>query len=282
MSTLTQPIKWHGGKHYLADWIISHMPPHTHYVEPYFGGGSVLLRKDPMGISEVANDINNELMTFWAVLRSPEWFEELRRLVEATPFAEPCWKGTTETATEIGNEWIRVAWRFFIRARQSRQGLMRDFATLSRNRTRRGMNEQVSSWLTAIEGLPEVHARLKRVVILNRDALDVIRQQDGPSTLFYLDPPYLHDTRVTTHDYTHEMSLTEHVALLATLARIDGKFLLSGYPSDVYTEWSEGRFRCATREIDNKASSKKTKEVKTECLWMNYDPPQQETDHEKA
>ena len=38
--------------------------------------------------------------------------------------------------------------------------------------------------------MPAVHARLKRVVVLNRDALDVIRTQDGPGTLFYLDPPY--------------------------------------------------------------------------------------------
>jgi DNA adenine methylase len=34
-------------------------------------------------------------------------------------------------------------------------------------------------------------------VILNQPAIEVIRQQDGEATLFYLDPPYLHETRAT-------------------------------------------------------------------------------------
>ncbi len=88
----------------------------------------------------------------------------------------------------------RAVW-FFITCRQSLAGRMEDFAPLSRTRTRRRMNEQCSAWLTAVEGLIEVHGRLKRVVILNRPALEVIRQEDGPQTLFYLDPPYLHQTR---------------------------------------------------------------------------------------
>ena len=63
---------------------------------------------------------------------------------------------------------------------------------MSRNRTRRQMNEQASAWLTCVEGLPAVHARLKRVVVLNQPALEVIKREDGEKTLFYLDPPYLH------------------------------------------------------------------------------------------
>ncbi len=72
MTKLTQPLKWHGGKHYLAKRIIELMPEHVHYVEPYFGGGAVLLQKDPEGVSEVVNDIDGELMSFWDCLRAPE------------------------------------------------------------------------------------------------------------------------------------------------------------------------------------------------------------------
>lgn len=84
-SKLTQPIKWPGGKKYLADKIISLFPPRCkkpnnpdpndkgwlHYVEPYFGGGAVLLANDPEGISEVANDMNGRLTNFWHVLSNP-------------------------------------------------------------------------------------------------------------------------------------------------------------------------------------------------------------------
>ena len=274
MTTLTQPLKWHGGKHYLAPKLIELFPPHVHYVEPYFGGGSVLLSTSGEGVSEVVNDLNGELANFWSVLRDPVMFEELQRELEATPFEESLFAYSMvygDNNPFMRHEIMRRAWWFFIRARQSRQGLMKDFATLSRNRTRRGMNEQVSSWLTAIEGLPEVHARLKRVVILNRPALEVIKQQDGENTFFYLDPPYLHETRVTTSDYRHEMTEQDHQELLNVLANIKGKFMLSGYPSKRYDDWAAvNGWNVVDFDLPNNASSKATKERKIERVWMNY------------
>ncbi len=265
----SNPLKWHGGKSYLADWIISLMPEHTHYVEPYFGGGAVLFRKNPEGVSEVVNDINGKLFNFWTVLQQDDYYDEFVRNVSLTPFSE-------DEFREAERSWPHTipcagaATDFFIRYRQSRQGLGKDFATLSRNRTRRGMNEQVSSWLSAVEGLPEAHERLKRVVILNRDALDVIKQQDGARTLFYLDPPYLHESRSSTGEYEHEMTDSQHEQLLSTLSEIKGRFLLSGYRSDLYDFWSKQcGWVCHEREIDNKASSRKNKEIKTECVWTN-------------
>jgi DNA adenine methylase len=275
---LVQPIKWHGGKGAfngkLAKWIISLMPPHLHYVEPYFGGGSVLLNKDPEGVSEVVNDIHNELIVFWSVLRSEEWFSEFKRCIEAVPFSESMFEAAgpkNSTYEQMVRSAVDTAASFFVRARQSRQGLMKDFATLSRTRTRSGMNEQVSAWLNAVEGLPDVHARMKRVVILNRPALDVIRQQDGPDTCFYLDPPYLHETRATKGDYAHEMSVEDHEKLLKQLDEVKGKFLLSGDRSDLYDYWAKSRFFNRHEfKIVNNASSKETKEQKTECVWTNF------------
>ena len=212
---LTQPLKWHGGKNYLAPKIVALMPPRCknpndpapkdrgwlHYVEPYAGGLAVLLANDPEGISEVVNDINGELTNFWRVLQGQTSFNQFCRLVQAVPpseveFAEAC-KNAILDADGYG-ESVHRAVTFFVRCRQSRQALGRDFSTLAKVRTRRGMNEFPSAWLNAIGGLPAIHARFKRVVILNRKALYVIRQQDGPRTLFYLDPPYMHQTRATT------------------------------------------------------------------------------------
>lgn len=269
MST-AKPLKWHGGKHYLSDWIISKFATHTHYVEPYFGGGSVLFAKDPEGISEVVNDINLGLSNFYWVLQTPELFQRFMQVIELTPFSEDEFSLATENTPTVIEYPVKSAVDFFIRYRMSRQGLGKDFATLSRNRTRRGMNEQVAAWLSTIEGLPEAHERLKRVVVLNRDAIDVIKQQDGPNTLFYLDPPYLHETRVTTSDYEFEMTYDKHAKLLLTLEGIKGKFVLSGYPSELYASFAKkNKWNYEERLIDNKASSKKTKETKVECLWWN-------------
>jgi DNA adenine methylase len=256
----------------LAKWIIGLMPPHEQYVEPFFGGGSVLLHKNPEGVSEVANDLNSELINFWAVLRTPEWFAEFQRCIEATPFSEAMFQcAANPRLAELFSGAVDRAVQFFILCRQSRQGLQKDFATLSKNRTRGGMNEQVSSWLTAVEGLPDVHARLKRVVVLNRPASEVIRQMDTPATVFYLDPPYLHETRSTVDAYKHEMSVEDHQALLEQLAGIKGKFLLSGYRSGIYDVAAESQgWNRHDYQIANNASSAAVKEVKTECLWTNF------------
>lgn len=218
-------------------------------------------------MSEVVNDCNGDLMTFWKVLATTP--DRMLRALWGTPFSEVEFDNAVKDLADSDD--VRRATAFFIRCRQSRQGLQKDFATLSRNRTRGGMNEQVSAWLTAIEGLPDVHARLKRVVVLCRDAVDVIMQQDGSQTCYYLDPPYRHETRTTTKDYKHEMTTTDHERLLMTLTQIKGKFLLSGYYSDLYNNYAAANgWRCHKFDIPNNASSKDVKEIKTECVWTNF------------
>lgn len=269
---LASPLKWHGGKSYLADRIIALFPPRStwlHYVEPFAGGLSVLLANDPDEISEVVNDLHGDLTNFCDVLRDVELFQQLHRMLEASPFSEPLWERCQEPGD--GSQLDR-AFRFFITCRQSLAGRMAGFTSLTRSRVRRGMNGEVSAWLSVIEGLPAVHERLKRVVILNRDALDVITGQDGDKTLFYLDPPYLHTTRATTTEYgDHEMTYMQHCELLTALGNIKGRFLLSGYPSDLYTRFAKGRgWTRHDFELPNNAAGGKEKRRMTECVWANF------------
>lgn len=271
------PIKWHGGKSYLAPKIRELFAPHTRYCEPYFGGGAVLLAGDGEGVAEYANDINHNLSHFWFVLREPGLFPDFVRRAQCQPLSEPDFdKACERLASRFVEAGVfprlptEAAVDFFVVNRQSRQGLGRDFATPTR-RLRRGMNEQVSAWLSAVDGLPEFHARLRRVEIRCMDALAFIRELDSPETLFYCDPPYLHETRSSTGEYEHEMTYEQHEALLHYLHRIRGQFLLSGYHSELYDKFAAvAGWRCVEFEIDNKASSKKAKEKKTECVWLNY------------
>jgi DNA adenine methylase len=269
-ASLTPPLKWHGGKHYLASRIVTLMPPHLHYIEPYGGGLAVLLARDPAGVSEVVNDLNGDLTNFWHVIRTLNLFEDFVRVVHATPFSEPIWRQACELLAGPEKDQVRRAVAFFIFCRQSHAGRMKDFAALTRNRLRRGMNEQASAWLGAVEGLPAVHNRLKQVVVLNRPALEVIRQQDGPQTLFYCDPPYLPETRTAREVYGPlEMTRAEHEELLATLAQCRGKVMLSGYPSALYDDalasWTRHTF-----DLPNNAAGGKEKARETEVLWCNF------------
>lgn len=259
------PLKWFGGKYYLASKIVARMPPHTHYVEPFFGGGAVLWAKDPEGTSEVVNDIYGRLMNFFRHIADPDQFRGFYGRVSLLPFSEELW----EACQEEHPEPLEDAVRFFIYNRQSRAGQMKEFATLSRTRTRRGMNEQVSAWLGCVNGLEEVHERLQRVAILRDTACAVIDQQDGPETLFYLDPPYLHETRTSSKNYAHEMSCEGHEELLDMCKQCQGKVILSSYPNQLYTDWLFDWNR-EDIDIDNKVSGGARKRRMTEVLWTNF------------
>ena len=147
---IVQPLKWWGGKHYLAKDFIAIMPRHLHYIEPYAGGLAVLLEKDPFdkskfwgskgyeqGVSEVVNDINRELTNFWQVLQREDTFAAFRRRIEATPFSQVEWRNAEARQHPVADLDVEAAVAFFVRCRQSRAGGFNAFATLSRNRTRR-------------------------------------------------------------------------------------------------------------------------------------------------
>lgn len=274
---MNPPLKWHGGKYYLATKIIALMPPRSewcHYVEPYAGGLSVLLANDPEGISECVNDIDGRLIGFWKCLANEAGFAMFLRMAQANGFSEPLYRASLNHLSQPcdygGIVCPSCAFAFFVVCRQSLAGRMDSFAPLSKTRTRRGMSEQTSAWLTAVEGLPAVHGRLKRVVILGpKPALEVIRQQDGPKTLFYLDPPYLDETRASPDVYAHEMGAFGHNVLLTTLGGLQGKALLSGYRSPMYDtllkNWNRHDF-----EIANHASGGDEKRRMVECVWCNF------------
>jgi DNA adenine methylase len=114
-----------------------------------------------------------------------------------------------------------------------------------------------------------VHERLKDAKVLNKPALDVIRTEDTPATLFYLDPPYLPDTRTAREVYTHEMSASDHRKLLELLRGVRGKVMLSGYANPLYDgllhDWARHDF-----ELPNNAAGGAKKRRMIECVWCNF------------
>ncbi len=270
---MNQPLKWHGGKHYLAKRIVELMPPHTRYLEAYAGGLSVLLNKPYKGVSEYVNDTNWELTNFWATLRSNTQFEKFHRWCSCQPLSEQAFETAIEyrpfVVHDDADAW--AAYQFFVKMRMSRQGLGDDYCTPT-SRTRRGMNENVSAWLSAVDGLPEIHERLRRVEVWNRPAVDAIRALDSSDLFAYLDPPYVQSTRKAKAAYkNHEMSDSQHKELLNVIASMNGKFMLSGYHNPMYDDMADlFGWRCVEFNLPNHASSAGTKERKIECVWMNY------------
>jgi hypothetical protein len=110
--------------------------------------------------------------------------------------------------------------------------------------------------------------RMQGVLIESRPALDIIDMFDAEETLFYVDPPYLMDTRnVCGACYAHEMTDDDHKALLNRLLLVKGMVILSGYASVMYDEMllPHGWQRVCKRVQANGHGGLE----RTECLWIN-------------
>jgi DNA adenine methylase len=263
------PFGWYGGKFSHLAWLLPLLPSCHHYCEPFAGSGAVLLNRLPSAV-ETYNDLDGEAVNFFRVLR-----EENEKLVEAiglTPFSREEFAWACNLDPKLTP--LERARRFYVRARQVRTGLAQT-ATLGRwanckNTSRAGMSGVISRWLGGIEDLPQIAERLLRVQIENRPALDTIHLYDSPDTLFYCDPPYVHDTRGDAKAYGYEMSNREHEQLAKVLNVVRGKVAISNYACALMDalyptpKWY--------KTVADARTNHATKGTRVEILWTNYDP----------
>jgi DNA adenine methylase len=263
------PFGWYGGKYSHLDWLLPLLPKCHHYCEPFAGSGAVLLNREPSPV-ETYNDLDGEVVNFFRVSRDHS--EDLLKAIALTPFSRE--EFALACALDPDVSPVERARRFYVRARQVRTGLAQS-ATLGRwgnckNTSRAGMSGIVSRFLGAVEQLPDVALRLIRVQIENRPALDVIRLYDSPGTLFYCDPPYVHQTRGDASAYAFEMGDQDHRGLAAALNACRGMVAVSNYDCPLMGELYPPR---KWHKFVNKSKTNHaTKGQRTEVLWTNYDP----------
>lgn len=260
---------WYGGKYSHLDWLLPLLPECHHYCEPFAGSGSVLINRVPSPV-ETYNDLDGEVVNFFRVLRDHK--DQLNERIGLTPFSREEFAIACKVDREL--DPIERARRFYVRARQVRTGLAQT-ASLGRwanckNTSRAGMSGVVSRWLGGVEALPEIADRLLRVQIENRPAIEVIQLYDATETLFYCDPPYVHDTRGDDKAYGFEMTDADHSELARVLNSVAGMVAISNYECDLMDElYHPPKWR---KCISPDRTIHSTKDKRTEVLWMNYDP----------
>lgn len=143
--------------------------------------------------------------------------------------------------------------------------------------TKRAYGTAQSLWVTYPNHLAVIGQRLSGVLIENRPAIQVLQDHDESETLHYVDPPYVHETRYsgakTGRVYRHEMSDQDHEELLKVLLELEGKVIVSGYPSDIYND-----YLAKWKRVDTSAriSSGRGTDVRTECLWISSNAQHQD------
>lgn len=258
--THKSPFPYYGGKNKLAPWILSHVPDHTVYVEPFVGSGAVLLAK-PESRVEVINDLNGDVVNFWRVLRDQH--DELVELLQLTPYArdEYLWcrdgkSGTVDPVQRAREFFTRCCLAF--NASTTKVGFSASSAakTAKSHTFRRRIDER-------LDGIAE---RIRGVEIENMDALDLIKRWRDPAAVLYLDPPYLATTRNSSGNYaTENAGAAFHERLIEAIADFPGTVLLSGYAGSLYDGlgWRREE-RTVPAHVSNVVGAERV-----ECLWVN-------------
>lgn len=268
MTAPPRPIlRWHGGKWLLAPWIISHFGKHRVYVEPFGGAWSVGFRK-PRAEAEVWNDLDDELVNLFSVMRDPARAAKLTDALRLTPFA----RAEFHAAYQPARAGVERARRLIVRSFMGHgsDGASGQYRTGFRANSNRSGSTPAVDWINLPDSLDQAVARLRGVVIESRPAIDVMAAHDGPLTLHYVDPPYLKETRTRAHRradnggvYRHELDDAEHLELLQHLNALKGMVVLSGYPSPLYDDNLPGWQRIERAALADGALKR------TEVLWLN-------------
>lgn len=231
------PFPYYGSKGRLAGWITDLMPEHRVYVEPFAGSAAVLFAKAPAAI-EIINDLDGNVINFFRTLRERE--AELVRALRFTPYARDEYAAADLDEPSLDD--VERARRFLVRCTQGHNAAGSGSRAGWSNGIRRNQS-QAATVVGLVDRLPDVAERLRRVVVENRKATECIAAYDAADALFYVDPPYLLDTRATRGgEYRFDTaSELDHRSLALALHGVAGTVLLSGYASplydDLYGDW---------------------------------------------
>lgn len=264
-------LKYPGSKNRISSWIVSQIPEHSVYLEPYFGGGSIFFNKKKSRI-ETINDLSGEVYNYFKVLREKP--EELILTLHLTPFSRLEYECCYEEETEETVDEVERARRFAVKCCQGfscsnkyRNGWKNSKAATSPITT--------NFWNSFPEILSQASMRLKEAQIEHCPALTLIRQYDKKEVFMYLDPPYRISTR-KSHLYEFEMSDPDHEELLKELVGHQGKIMISGYDNDMYNDYLKDWYSETCNAVAESSQRR------TEKVWRNYELDRQQNFFERS
>jgi DNA adenine methylase len=257
-------MKYPGSKNRIAGWIIRQFPEHYEdmtYLEPYFGSGVVFFRKKPSAV-ETINDINGEVINLFEQMRENP--EKLTWLICMTPKS----RGEYYKCFEKSDDGLEQARRTLAKSWFSRGfgGLLYK-SSISFDKQYNGHRRCLCDFLPeriryAAERL--LHSGTGPVQIECKDAIDLITEYNRETTLMYLDPPYMRETRNKSKLYKYEYYNDDHIRLINAIAGSKAKILISGYDNGLYNTKLEGWHKDMAITYDEMGRARR------EVAWRNY------------
>lgn len=271
----TIAFNYFGGKFTWIEHLYKYFPNDFTHLVDLFAGSMVVSLNYHGNVIRTANEINEDVTNFFAVLRDHE--DELVRLLLLTPCSEreynKCWEKSTDS--------IENARRFYVRVRQSFYGLGVARENKGWHMAKQHVNAQggetVSKWKNAVDKLHIVAAEIRNnFQIINRHYSECIDKIDFEKAFFYCDPPYPQECRNSKNGYRFEFSDEDHEQLSQKLHSIKGYAMISGYDCPImnrlYGDWVKVKFPIKLNNIRS-CITNGSGTLMQEVIWMNYTPP---------
>jgi len=261
---LKTPISYYGGKQNLVTTILPFIPKHTTYIEPFVGGGAIFWSKHPSEV-EIINDYNRELINFYECVQNN--FVELEKMVRISLHSRSLHKDAS-VVYENPHMFTKIkrAWAVWVLASQSFSSMLD--GSWGYDKIKGTTSQKITNKREAFT--EDLAIRIQNVQIENTDALRIINSRDYKDAFIYCDPPYFNSDCGHYDGYSKE----DFENLLKMLQNIEGKFLMSSYPSEILVQYTKqsGWF---TRTVEQKVSvanaTSKPAKKKIEVLTANYD-----------
>jgi DNA adenine methylase len=227
------PITYYGGKQNMVRHIIPLIPEHSHYIEPFFGGGAIFFAKESAKLSTI-NDTNSVLINFYRVCQDMAKFKKLKKMIDYWPHsrevfldARSIYRGDVKS-TDVERAW--AVWYCFA---VGFGGVGRDYGFANKAINAMPMPKVVQSKKERFD--LEIFEKLQSAQIENTDAIKIIgRCAPDKDAFYFVDPPYIGTRQGIYKGYTEEHF--EH--LLKALSKVEGKFVLTCYKNDLVEKYA--------------------------------------------
>ncbi len=276
---VTALLSYYGGKRTLAPTIVELIGKHKSYWEPFCGSMAVLFAK-PVCSTETVNDLHRDLINLARVIQDPELGEKLYDKLSRTLCAEQFFRESKERwisggCIDAGLD-IDKAYDYFVVSWMGING----FSGTKRYNYQFAVRwvdsggHGAARWRSVTESIPAWHKRLRNVLIISRDAFNVIDNiADADNTVIYCDPPYI----TKSDDYIHDFKTEDHRRLSESLARFKKSHVIVSYYdhpdlAKLYAGWVKIKIKKSRQSLRNATRGPKKKPAadRVEVLFTNF------------
>lgn len=273
-------VPYFGAKRKIAAQIVEVFGKHRSYWEPFCGSMAVLMLKPPCEM-ETVNDLHGDLINLARVIRDKELGFQLYDKLSRMLYAEQFFRESKERwISETNGSPLDRAYDYFVTSWMGINGV----SGLDRCNYQfalqwcTGGGHVARRWRSVIESMPAWHKRLQNVVIVQRDAFEILENiKDDKHTVVYCDPPYFDKS----DKYVYDFNLEDHEKLARSLQRFNKARMVVSYYDDprlesLYEGWNKIELKVSGSSLRNATRGKKKKPRKeqVEVLLLNWVPEQ--------